>query len=165
MNPCPCGYVGNPYHECRCTPEQLRRYLGKLSGPFMDRVDMQVEVPALPADVLAQAEQVAVETSQRVGERVSLAREQQYRRQGKCNADLAVSELKQVCLIDPEAQRVLQSIMEKFHFSARIYHRLLKVALTIADLKGRPQIATEDVSEALLFRCLDKQKNLLAAGH
>ena len=161
MNPCPCGYAGNPYYECECTPKQIQRYLNKLSGPFLDRVDMHVEVPALPAAVLAQLGQESVETSQQVRERVSLARQRQYQRQGKCNAELTVNELKQFCSLHPEAERILQKVMEKFHFSARLYHRILKVALTIADLKEKTTIQVDEMSEAILYRCLDKQKNLL----
>lgn len=161
MNPCPCGHAGSPAQECRCTSEQIQRYLAKLSGPFMDRVDMHVEVPALPADVLLQANQQPLETSQIVRERVLVARELQYQRQGKPNAELTAQELKEICLLHPDAKLLLQKAMEKFNFSARLYHRLLKVALTIADLKQCSQVSAAEVSEALLYRCLDRQKMYL----
>jgi len=160
MNPCPCGFVGNPYHDCRCTAEQIQKYLAKLTGPFIDRIDMQVEVPALPAEVLARADQELTEKSEVIRQRVIMARQRQYQRQGKCNADLNVAELKSIKILHPEAQSILQSVMEKFHFSARIYHRILKVALTIADLKGQDLIQAAEIGEALLYRCLDKQKSL-----
>jgi magnesium chelatase family protein len=158
MNPCPCGYSGDPYQNCRCTAEQIQRYLVKLSGPFMDRVDLHVEVPALAVEDLALIEREPLESSASIRERVLRARERQEQRQGKCNAELGVSELNRVCCLLPAAQTVLQQVMQKFHFSARIYHRILKVALTIADLKNTDAITPEEISEALLYRCLDKQK-------
>lgn len=165
MNPCPCGHAGNPYQECSCAPEQIQRYLGKLSGPFLDRVDLHVEVPALPPDVLARSGRESSENSQVVRERVRLARERQYQRQGKCNAELKVNELQEYCHLQPEAEQLLQNVMDKFHFSARIYHRILKLAQTITDLKAGACIAAEEVSEALHYRCLDKQKNLFGLGY
>lgn len=160
MNPCPCGYAGDPYHECNCRPEQIQRYLNKLSGPFLDRVDLQVEVPALPVDVLAQTAPEVTESSEFVRKRVALARERQFQRQGKCNAELTVSELQIHCHLAADAEQILQAAMEKFHFSARLYHRILKVALTLADLREEGQIKAETISETLLYRCVDKQKNL-----
>ncbi len=161
MNPCPCGYAGSPYQACSCTPSQIQAYLNKLSGPFLDRIDMHVEVPALSAEVLSYAKQESRESSEALRQRVNQAREKQQQRQGKCNAELSVTELKAFCSLDPQAERILQKVMDKFHFSARIYHRILKVALTIADLKEKTAIQTEEISEALLYRCLDKQKNAL----
>jgi magnesium chelatase family protein len=158
MNPCPCGYAGDPYQNCRCTPEQVQRYRGKLSGPFMDRIDLQVEVPALTLEDLEQTKQEFGESSAQVRERVLRARERQLQRQGKGNADLSVSEFNSVCCLDGDAQALLQKLMQKFHFSARTYHRLLKVALTIADLKESEVVGVMELSEALLYRCLDKQK-------
>jgi magnesium chelatase family protein len=158
MNPCPCGELGNPNQVCRCSAEQIQRYQGKLSGPFLDRVDMHVEVPALPAELLAQNKVDALMSSEWIRERVSLARARQLERQGKCNAELTVNELRELCFLSLEAKTLLQKILNKFHFSARIYHRLLKLALTIADLKQETGITPEALSEALLYRCLDRQK-------
>lgn len=157
MNPCPCGYLGDTYQNCRCTPEQIQRYLAKLSGPFMDRVDLHVEVPALSTDALAAASQASLTSSAEARARVFQARERQVERQGKCNAELNVSELNHFCQLHPLADKILQTVMQKFHFSARIYHRILKVALTIADLKNTALVTPEEISEALLYRCLDKQ--------
>ncbi len=161
MNPCPCGYAGDPYHECTCRPEHIQRYLNKLSGPFLDRVDLQVEVPALPVDVLTQTGQQELEKSEQVKKRVALVRERQRQRQGKCNAELSVTELKMHCHLTREADKLLKEALEKFHFSARLYHRILKVALTISDLRGEAQTGPEAISEALLYRCFDRQKSLL----
>jgi magnesium chelatase family protein len=160
MNPCPCGYVGHAHHECQCTPEKIQRYLAKLSGPFIDRVDMQVEVPALAPEILASLSPEPTQTSQQIRERVCRARELQMQRQGKTNAELSVKELKIQVPLTAETQKILQTVMEKFHFSARIYHRIIKVALTIADLAGERKITPPLLCEALLYRALDKQKNL-----
>lgn len=156
MNPCPCGYLGHPHQPCRCTPEQVQRYLARLSGPFMDRIDLQVEVPAL-AGVFDNKETRAP-SSACIRERVIQARERQLGRQGKANAELTVSELNQVCHLQSSAQEALDKVMQKFHFSARVYHRILKVALTLIDLKRRDCITPEEIAEALLYRCLDRQK-------
>jgi magnesium chelatase family protein len=161
MNPCPCGYAGNTRQECTCTGEQVQRYLAKLSGPFMDRVDLQVEVPALPMEILTGMKQKTTEGSKQVRERVCLVRELQKQRQGKCNAFLAGSEVERFCHLNAKAKELIQAALDQFQFSARVYHRILKVALTIADLKGRTHITEEEISEALLYRCLDRQKKLL----
>lgn len=163
MNPCPCGQAGNPHQECTCDLKQLQRYFTKLSGPFLDRIDLHVEVPALPSDILANSKRE--EGSHTVRERVEKAQKRQHQRQGKCNAELKVNELKEFCTLKPEADQLLQSVMQKFHFSARVYHRILKVAQTIADLKADDYITTEDLSEVLLYRCLDKQKTKLGLGY
>ncbi|HVY53438.1 MAG TPA: YifB family Mg chelatase-like AAA ATPase, partial [Gammaproteobacteria bacterium] len=160
MNPCPCGYAGDIYHECRCSSEYIQRYRAKLSGPLLDRIDMHLEVPAMPADMLL-TESINEESSVTVRKRVDVARLLQLKRQDKPNAELNARELNEVCHINGEAKKILQNIMTKFRFSARVYHRILKVALTIADLKGSEIIRAEDISEALLYRCLDKQKKLL----
>jgi len=161
MNPCPCGYAGSTIDQCRCSKEQIKRYVGKLSGPLLDRIDMQVEVARLPPEVLARAEKNMAETSQTVCERVKFAREFQFNRQGKYNALLTVSELDKVCTIQLTAERLLQQVMNKFNLSARIYHRIIKLARTIADLEGSLEIQEKHLAEALNYRCLDKMRILL----
>lgn len=157
MNPCPCGYLGDSQQNCRCTSEQIQRYLAKLSGPFMDRIDLHVEVPALSTQALVAMSQTSLMSSAMVRERVLQARERQQQRQGKCNAELSVSEMNHFCQLHSEADKILQAVTQKFHFSARIYHRILKIALTVADLQGLSLITPEVISEVLLYRCLDKQ--------
>ncbi|MDR3478240.1 MAG: YifB family Mg chelatase-like AAA ATPase [Gammaproteobacteria bacterium] len=158
MNPCPCGFAGSP-GNCHCTYEQIKRYLAKLSGPLLDRVDMQVEVPALPPSVLAnQAGELSAESSAVIKERVVAARQRQLKRQNKPNAELLVSELAQYCELAEGVEALLGEVMVKFNLSARVYHRIIKVARTIADLGASDPITTVHLSEALGYRCLDRSK-------
>lgn len=150
MNPCPCGYLGHPQRACRCTPEQVSRYRAKLSGPLLDRIDLLVDVPALPASALHGAP--AGEDSASVRERVRLAREVQLSRQGKCNARLLPAEVERWCTPDEEARALLQAAMVKLGLSARSYHRVLKVARTLADRERRAAVGRNDVMSALQFR-------------
>jgi magnesium chelatase family protein len=157
MNPCPCGYAGNKaYDACQCSSEQIKRYIGKISGPLLDRIDMHVEVPRLTPDALSL--QAPVENSAAVRERVKKARERQQQRQNKCNAELTVSELTTRAELPAAAKQLLNQIMLKFNLSARVYHRAIKVARTIADLENSPLVLASHVSEALSFRCLDRAK-------
>ncbi len=155
MNPCPCGFLGSKSKSCRCTSEQVERYLGKLSGPFLDRIDMQVDVPALPPELLA-AQGMENEKSARVKERVTQAQKRQLLRQGKVNSELLVNELETICPLTPPVQALLNKMMNKFSLSARIYHRIIKVARTIADLKEHDMITVEHISEAFHYRVLDR---------
>jgi len=157
MNPCPCGYAGSHSKECRCTYEQVQRYVGKLSGPLLDRIDLHVNVPMLPPDVLART-QDCEESSASVKSRVMKAYENQFKRQGKYNASLSVKEMQFICELDNLSQALLTRVMEKFNFSARVYHRILKVARTMADLVDSPMIREEHISEVLAYRCLDRIK-------
>jgi magnesium chelatase family protein len=159
MNPCPCGYAGSPTDTCRCTSEQIKRYLGKISGPLLDRIDMHVEVARLQPTLLMQSEKTPAESSELVRARVQRAREQQASRQGKCNALLSVPELDALAEMEKEAEILLQQAMMKFNLSARVYHRILKLARTVADLENNLTINVGHISEALGFRCLDRSKN------
>jgi magnesium chelatase family protein len=157
MNPCPCGYAGSPKNTCDCTSEQIHRYMAKLSGPLLDRIDMHIEVPSLPLSVLS----MAVDPGDRsvvVKDRVTKARERQLMRQSKCNQALMVSEIDQFCGLSKEAQELLHKVMQKFNFTARTYHRILKLARTIADLADCRAIVADHISEALMYRCLDRSK-------
>lgn len=155
MNPCPCGYLGSLIRECQCTLEQVQRYLNKLSGPFLDRIDLQIEVPSLSADHLTQTSDVA-EKSETVKERVQISREKQFSRQQKTNAELGVKELELYCQLKDSSQQLLTQAMTKFNLSARAYHRIIKVARTIADLAGDDEISDQHLSEAMSYRCLDR---------
>lgn len=163
MNPCPCGYAGSAKNNCRCSHEHVLKYLGKLSGPFLDRIDMQVEVAELPKEWLLQSS-LQEEKSHHVRHRVMKAREFQFKRQHKCNALLTGSEIESQGLISTLAQQLLNQVMIKFNFSARAYHRILKLARTIADLNEEQDISEKHVSEALSFRCLDKLKAISRQG-
>src|SRR5579883_342308 len=159
MNPCPCGYAGSASDHCRCTKEQIQRYIGKISGPLLDRIDMHVEVARLPPSMLANTPQQPIEFSKEVRQRVIKARNYQLARQGKCNTLLTVPELDHVADIQPEALTLLNQVMTRFNLSARVYHRIIKVARTIADLEGIAAISQAHLSEALQYRCLDRMKN------
>lgn len=156
MNPCPCGYLGDPSGRCRCTADQVQRYRARLSGPLLDRLDMHVEVPRVSADVLQAREAQTVESSSVVAQRVVAARERQWQRQGKCNARLGVAEIELHCRPDATAQGLLARATYKLSLSARVYHRILKLARTIADLDAHDEIGTTQVSEAIGLRMLDR---------
>ncbi len=150
MNPCPCGYFGAPSGKCRCTPDQVLRYRGKLSGPLLDRIDMHVEVPAVPENELLA--QPAGEPSAAVRARVMRARERALARQGKANADLEAAEVDAICAPDAAAEALLRSAIAKLNLSARAYHRILKLARTIADVADADAIGAAHVAEAIQFR-------------
>ncbi|MBR3628836.1 MAG: YifB family Mg chelatase-like AAA ATPase [Elusimicrobia bacterium] len=159
MNPCPCGNYGSD-KECTCNPYQVKRYRSKISGPLMDRIDIQVEVPALKIDEITSNKSVANETSQQIKERVIKARNIQYERfKGKniyCNAQMGPKEIKKYCVLEEKAGLMLHNAIEKLGFSARAYDRILKVARTIADLAGSEIIQSNHIAEAIKYRNLDK---------
>jgi magnesium chelatase family protein len=158
MNPCPCGYLGDATGKCRCTAEQVQRYRMRISGPLLDRLDMHVEVPRINATQL-QETAPPTDSSAEVAQRVLLAREKQWQRQGVCNARLSASQVERWCTPVPAAQVLLARAMQKFSLSARAYHRILKVARSIADLQGAPALDTPQVSEAISLRRLDREAN------
>ncbi|KZE32939.1 YifB family Mg chelatase-like AAA ATPase [Crenobacter luteus] len=150
MNPCPCGFLGHPSGRCRCSPEQLRRYRGRISGPLLDRIDLIVEVPSLaPAD-LRQGE--PGEASALVRRRVEAARERQLARQGKPNALLSGRELEELDLADEDALATLSRASERLGLSARSFHRVWRVALTIADLAAADRLGRAQVLQAVQLR-------------
>lgn len=150
MNPCPCGYHGHPAKPCRCTPDAILRYRSKISGPLIDRIDLVIEVPALPADELVSAK--AGEPSAAVLERVLAARERQNVRQGKLNRALSPTELDTAAGISAEARETLGGILEKLSLSARSFHRIMRTARTIADLAGDTEVARGHILRAVGFR-------------
>jgi magnesium chelatase family protein len=150
MNPCPCGYLGHPSGKCRCTPDQVSRYRARLSGPLLDRIDLHVEVPALPERDLIDAP--SGEASAPVRARVIAARERQLTRQGKTNADLGNAEIDQHCRLDAAGAALLRQAMARLNLSARAYHRILKLARTLADLASSETIAAAHVAEAVQYR-------------
>jgi magnesium chelatase family protein len=150
MNPCPCGYVGHFSGRCRCTPEQIASYRGKISGPLLDRIDIHIEVPALREEELAEA--TPGESSADVRSRVQRAYSRQLERQGKPNADLTADQVQCHCLADPAAALLARRAITQLALSARAYHRVLKLARTIADLADEPRIRSEHVAEAVQYR-------------
>jgi magnesium chelatase family protein len=159
MNPCPCGNFGNPNQECTCTQMQIQKYVGKISGPLLDRIDIHVEVPAVKYAELASKRMG--ERSETIRERVVRARSIQSRRfHGRkgvySNADMQSKEIKEFCAIDDEGASLLKMAMQKLGLSARAYDRILKVARTIADLASSESIKPEHLSEAIQYRSLDR---------
>lgn len=158
MNPCPCGYYGSPDTPCTCKSEAITRYMGKISGPLLDRMDIQVQVQPVPYKDLAS--EAPSEASAVVRKRVEKARERQIARFSGtglfCNAQMQSRHITRYCRLESSAEWLLKEAMSHFGFSARAYHRILKVARTIADLDEAAVIGEEHLSEALQYRCLDK---------
>ncbi|HEX7320950.1 MAG TPA: YifB family Mg chelatase-like AAA ATPase [bacterium] len=162
MNPCPCGYFTDPYHECRCTPYQIQHYRARISGPLLDRIDIHIEVPGLKYDELKTA--TPGEPSETIRARVNKARETQLERfsekeKGRkiyCNAHMEAKAIRKYCPIDDESQNLLKTAIEKFGLSARAYDKILKVGRTIADLESSSSIKIQHIAEAIQYRSLDK---------
>lgn len=150
MNPCPCGYLGHHNGKCRCTPDQVARYRGKISGPLLDRIDLQIEVPALPESELMAKN--PAEPSAAVRERVTRARARQTERQGKPNAALTPKEIERHCRLDNAGETLLSQAIARLNLSARAYHRILKLALTLADLACSDRIEASHLAEAIQYR-------------
>lgn len=162
MNPCPCGWAGDPSGRCRCSIETIRRYRARISGPLMDRIDLHVEVPRLPpADLRPDA--APGESSATVRARVEQAREVQQQRAGKPNAQLSQSEMAAACRLGANDQLLLERAIETLQLSARSMHRILRVARTIADLAGSDRILSPHLTEALGYRRIDRGLAHLAA--
>ena len=160
MNPCPCGYSSDPRHECTCSSVGIQKYMAKISGPLLDRIDLHIEVPAIPFDELAAKEDG--ESSRIVRKRVQDARDLQIKRFEKdtkihSNADMPPKMIRTICLIDKTSAELLRSAITNLGLSARAYDRILKVSRTIADLGQSDQIAAEHISEAIQYRTLDRQ--------
>ena len=158
MNPCPCGYLGDPRHECRCTPTQIQRYRARISGPLLDRIDLHIEAPALSVAELRSEK--AGESSAALRERIQAARTAQHRRFAgtriTSNARMTHAQIRKFCGIDTSLGDLLQHAMEQLHLSARAYDRILKVARTIADLAGTENIESPHLLEAIQYRSLDR---------
>ncbi len=158
MNPCPCGYQGDPSGRCHCTVEQVAKYRGKISGPLLDRIDMHLEVPRVSHEVLRKGSPEGEETSAQIRARVVAARNLAITRCGKVNAALSAVEVKQYCALSEQGHQILERAMDQFGLSHRAYHRILKLARTIADLAQSEQIEIPHLSEAIAYRKLDRSK-------
>lgn len=163
MNPCQCGYFSDPKHECRCSYQQIHRYRSKISGPLMDRIDIHVEVPAVPyRDLMGKFNS---ESSENIRNRVSAARKLQSQRFERskiyCNAQMNSRHIKKYCKIDDASCGLLESAIDKLGLSARAYNRILKIARTIADLEAENDIKIDHISEAVQYRSLDRSKHLM----
>jgi len=154
MNPCPCGYLGHFNGRCRCTPDQVARYRGRISGPLLDRIDIHLEVPAVPQEDLLR--QSAGEASDAVRARVAAAHQVQIQRQKKTNSCLGTREIDRWCRPQAAAESLLRQAISRLGLSARAYHRVLKLARTIADVAGAETIAVAHVAEAIQYRKLDR---------
>ncbi|GKS69103.1 magnesium chelatase family protein [Nitrosomonas sp. PY1] len=153
-NPCFCGYFGHPSGKCQCTPDQVARYRGRISGPLLDRIDIQIEVPAVPQNELMHRSTVS-ERSSVIRARVMESHQRQLTRQGKANTRLSVKEIDQYCALDTVSENLLKQAINRLNLSARAYHRILKVARTIADLSGAEKISNQHIAEAIQYRRLD----------
>lgn len=160
MNPCPCGYLGDPNKDCRCTPDQIKRYRAKISGPLLDRIDLHLQVPRVPIhlQVSDPNDATSTPTSAQIRTQVIKARDQQLSRQGLINAQLDTSGINQFCALDKATQSLLDKIIDKLQLSARAYHRILRLARTIADLEDASSISAEHIREAVSLRVLDREQ-------
>lgn len=156
MNPCPCGYLGDKSGRCRCTSEQVTRYQARISGPLLDRIDIHLEVPKVPIENLQSSANHTEESSRIIRHRVKSARNIAVQRQGKVNAELTTKEIEQYCKLAKTSHQLLAQAIEKFDLSHRAYHRILKVARTIADLDNAQSIELCHISEAINYRKLDR---------
>ena len=154
-NPCKCGYHGDPSGRCQCSLDQVKKYRSKISGPLLDRIDLHITVPRVSFHELSNKGE-AGESSATVKQRVIAARERQYQRQGKLNSQLTNTEIDQLCPLPDESREMLSRVMDRFQLSARSYHRILKLARTVADSKSQDNIDTGDLSLAIRLRNLDR---------
>ena len=155
MNPCPCGYFGDNKGRCRCASKQIQAYRAKVSGPLLDRIDLHIEVPALPRGVLSGLDNAVIETSAEIRERVIAARQKQVGRTGKVNAYLSNKEIESICKIELADKHFLEDTIERLNLSARAYHRILKIARTIADIDH-----CDDIQNAHLIEAVDYRRGL-----
>ena len=159
MNPCSCGFFGDPQHECTCSPQQVQRYRARISGPLLDRIDIQVEVPAVKYKELS--DKATGEDSTTIRTRVNQAREIQLQRFQQrrifCNAQMSSRDIRTYCQPDTAGEKLLENAMQRLGLSARAYTRILKVARTIADLAGEDYITGAHIAQAIQYRALDRE--------
>jgi magnesium chelatase family protein len=158
MNPCPCGFFGDPTRQCRCTPPQIARYVSKISGPLLDRIDIHIEIPAVKYKELRSTTEI--ESSADVRQRVIAAQKTQLARYAGekmyCNAQMAPRMIRKHCAISADGEKLLESAISRLGLSARAHDRILKVLRTIADLSASPNIETKHLGEAIQYRTLGR---------
>jgi magnesium chelatase family protein len=161
QNPCPCGYLGDPNHECKCTPSQIIRYQKRVSGPMLDRIDIHLDVPAVKIDKLTKDyKNIKIESSREIRTRVQKARNMQtkrfksanWRTKISSNAEMTNKDIKVFCELSNECLSLLRQALDKIHLSARSYHRIIKLSRTIADLEEEKNITPFHIAEALQYR-------------
>lgn len=152
---CPCGQAGDSLRVCSCTPHLVEQYRRRISGPLLDRIDLQIEVPRVAVEDLARG--ASGEPSARVAARVRAARQRQRQRQGTLNGHLGLKATEARCRPEPDGQRLLEMALERFGLSARAYHRVLRVARSVADLERSTTVRTPHVAEAVQYRALDRK--------
>jgi magnesium chelatase family protein len=159
MNPCPCGYYTDPRKPCRCNPNKIQNYMGKISGPLLDRIDIHIELPPVKYKELSDTKEA--EPSRAIRERVEKARSiqrERFKNEGVfSNASMNTKMIKKYCLFNNEAKELLKMVMTELNLSARAYDKILKVSRTIADLAGSESILATHISEAIQYRSLDRQ--------
>jgi magnesium chelatase family protein len=159
MNPCPCGFIGDPQHDCICTPAMLQRYRTRLSGPLLDRIDLHIEVPRVPHKDLA--DPVDAESSEAIRARVEATRQVQCKRLAShslyANSQMQARHIRKFCAVDDDGKKLLEMVTDRLGLSARTYSRILKVARTIADLAGEEEILQPHLAEAIQYRGLDRK--------
>jgi magnesium chelatase family protein len=161
MNPCPCGYHGSAQRECQCSPQMIQRYVSKISGPLMDRIDIHIDVPAVNYKELRSSDS-KIESSAQIRERVIRARDIQLNRfaaageRGYCNAQMGARQIRTHCELGTDSERMLERAMQQQGLSARAHDRILKVARTVADLEANPEIESKHIAEAIQYRTLDR---------
>lgn len=159
MNPCPCGYYGSQDKECTCTPQAIERYMGKISGPLLDRIDIQIEVTPVKYQKLSS--DTPVETSEQIKLRINKARKIQNERYKNdniySNSELTPKLIEKYCKLDEKGKKILENAFQKLGLSARAHGRILKVARTIADLDGKENIEVTHIAEAIQYRNLDRK--------
>lgn len=159
MNPCPCGFYGDKKHDCSCSQKKISAYLGKISGPLLDRIDLHIEVPAVEYEELEKHE--PTESSKEIKKRVDRARKiqtERYKNTGiYSNSQLTSALIDKHCRLDDEANKLMKSAFESLGLSARAHNRVLKVARTIADLSNSENIKSEHIAEAIMYRSLDRK--------
>ncbi len=164
MNPCPCGYLGDPGGRCQCSPDHIQRYRTRVSGPLLDRIDMHIEVPNMTRHILTGTDPSPSESTKTVRERVIAAYERQLARAGKANHLLTNHEVDACCQLSREQRQLLETIITRYNLSARALHRILKVARTIADMEASVDIKTPHLQEAINYRRLDRLQHMLSNG-
>jgi magnesium chelatase family protein len=156
MNPCPCGYLGDPLGRCQCTTEQVNRYRHKISAPLLDRIDIHLEVPRVKLNLIRSGDPEGEENSQTIKQRVNVARNIALSRAGKANALLTAADIKTFCPLSESNHQILEQAIDRFGLSHRGYHRILKLSRTIADLDHSKTIELNHLTEAISYRKLDR---------